>query len=78
MPKSQIIGINGKSNPKTMIDEILDGPEKGKKETTAYEFVGLKLKLRSTSDGKSAPKSASYPEEGSKDSYIELEKILTE
>ena len=71
----RIIALNPKKNPREMKVESLDGPEKGMKKISIYEFVGeLKLKVRETPDGKSAPKHMRIPEAGSKDTYLELQK----
>lgn len=71
----RIIGLNPAKNPKELKTEALDGPQKGKMEISAYEFVGeLKLKLKVADDGKSPPKQMTLPETGSKDSYMELER----
>lgn len=71
----RIIALNPKKNPRDMKVESLEGPEKGTKKISIYEFVGeLKLKIRETQDGKSAPKNMRIPEAGSKDTYLELTK----
>jgi hypothetical protein len=55
--------------------ETQDGPTKGEKSTSVYEFVGeLKLKLRAATPGQPAPKSVQIPDDKSKDTYIEMEK----
>jgi uncharacterized protein (TIGR03067 family)/predicted Zn finger-like uncharacterized protein len=77
LPNGRITRLDNKTSPHVMHDETTSGPEKGKKDTSVYEFVGPnKLKVRSAEDGKPTPKQVIIPEASSKDSYFELERIL--
>jgi uncharacterized protein (TIGR03067 family)/predicted Zn finger-like uncharacterized protein len=75
LPSSKVVSMDTKSNPKSVTGETQDGPTKGQKGTTVYEFVGeLKLKMRAAPPGSPTPKSVQIPDDKSKDTYIEMEK----